>query len=110
MNREQLKFSRQASCSKRRNERGMALILVLMTVLLVSAIGLGILFMADTETSINGNYRDTQVAFFAMRSGLEEARDRMSSKSIAPLTLPASMPGSPNSIGYVINPAGSTPV
>ena len=110
MNRDQLKFSRQASCSKRRNERGMALILVLMTVLLVSAIGLGILFMADTETSINGNYRDTQVAFFAMRSGLEEARDRMSSKSIAPLTLPASMPGSANAIAYVINSAGSTDV
>jgi hypothetical protein len=110
MYRHQLKFDCQASGGTRRNERGMALILVLMTVLLVSAIGMGLLFMADTETSINGNYRDTQSAFFAMRSGLEEARDRMSSKSIAPLTLPASMPGSANSIGYVINPAGSTDV
>jgi Tfp pilus assembly protein PilX len=88
----------------------MALLLVLLTLLLLSAIGLGMMYMSDTETSVNSNYRDTQVAFFAMRAGLEEMRDRMRSNSIAPLTLPAAMPGAPNSILYIINPAGATDV
>ncbi len=96
----------------RRNERGMALLLVLLTLLLLSAIGLGMMYMSDTETLVNSNYRDTQLAFFAMRAGLEETRDRMRSNSIAPLPLPTAMPGPavPNSILYIINPAGATDV
>ena len=90
----------------RRNERGMALILVLLTLLLLAAVGMGILYVSDAETSITGNYRDSQLAFFAMRAGLEEVRDRMRSTSIAPITLPTAMPGTANSILYVINPAG----
>src|SRR5229473_3470562 len=81
-----------------RKERGMALILVLLTLLLLSAIGLGMMYMSDTETAVNSNYRDTQLAFFAMRAGLEEARDRMRTNSIAPLPLPTAMPGAANSI------------
>ena len=92
----------------RRNERGMALALVLLTLLLISAIGLGMMYMSDTETVVNSNYRDTQLAFFAMRAGLEEMRDRMRSNSIAPITLPTTMPGSANSILYIINPAGAS--
>jgi len=88
----------------------MALLLVLLTLLLLTAIGLGMMYMSDTETSVNSNYRDTQLSFFAMRAGLEEMRDRMRSNSIAPLTLPTAMPGAANSIVYVINPAGATDV
>ena len=93
-----------------RNERGMALLLVLLTLLLLSAIGLGMLYMSDTETAVNSNYRDTQLAFFAMRAGLEETRDRMRSNSVAPLPLPTAMPGAANSILYIINQAGATDV
>jgi hypothetical protein len=93
-----------------RNEAGMALIIVLLLLLLVSAIGLGMVFMSNTESSINTNYRDSQLAFFAMRAGLEEARDRM--RADAPtgwgLTLPTAMPGSPNSILYITNPLGTS--
>jgi hypothetical protein len=101
---------RLGSPDVRRNERGMALLLVLLTLLLLTAIGLGMMYMSDTETSVNSNYRDTQLAFFAMRAGLEETRDRMRSNSIAPLTLPTTMPGAANSIVYVINPAGPADV
>jgi hypothetical protein len=104
------KFGSPERPNARRNERGMALLLVLLTLLLLSAIGLGMMYMSDTETSVNSNYRDTQVAFFAMRAGLEEMRDRMRSNSIAPLTLPTTMPGGINSILYIINPAGATDV
>ncbi len=94
-----------------RKERGMALILVLLTLLLLSAIGLGMMYMSDTETAVSSNYRDTQVAFFAMRAGLEEARDRMRTSSAFPLVnpptsnLPATMPGTLASILYIKNPS-----
>src|SRR5712692_10605562 len=99
------KFERRRLCLARRREHGMALILVLLTLFLLSAIGLGLMYMSDTETSVNSNYRDTQLAFFAMRAGLEEARDRMRSNSISPVTLPTTLPGTPNSIVYITNPA-----
>jgi len=88
----------------------MALLLVLLTLLLLTAIGLGMMYMSDTETSVNSNYRDTQLAFFAMRGGLEEMRDRMRSNSINPLALPTALPtpGATNSIVYITNRAGAT--
>ena len=54
----------------RKHERGMALILSLLALLLISAVGLGMIYMSNTESSINGNYKDTQTAFFAMRASL----------------------------------------
>jgi hypothetical protein len=95
---------------RRKRENGMALMIVLLLLLLVSAIGLGLMYMSSTESSINGNYRDSQLAFFAMRSGLEEVRERMRANTASPLTLPVTMPGTPNSILYVINPAGAADV
>ena len=110
----------QKFCSHRRSssrqvqdaERGIALLTVLLVLLLVTAIGFGILFMANTETAVNANYRDTQKGFFAMRAGLEEARDRMRFNSNTPLTLPTTFPtaGTASSIIYITNPAGAADV
>ena len=93
-----------------RRESGMALVVVLLLLLLVSAIGLGMIYMSNTESSINGNYRDSQLAFFSMRAGLEEVRDRMRTNSPWPIVPPAAMPGNANSILYVVNPAGAADV
>lgn len=94
----------------RNKERGIALLIVLMALFLIAAVGMGMIFMANTETSINQNYKDTQLAFFAMRGGLEELRDRMRSNSVTPLTLPTAMPGAANSIVYITNPGASEAV
>ena len=94
----------------RHKERGMALIVALLALLLVTAVGLGMIYMSATEASINTNYKDTQVAFFAMRAGLEEMRDRMRTDSANPITLPSVMPGTANSIYYIINPAAGDTV
>ena len=97
----------------RDKERGIALLIVLMALFLISAIGMGMIFMSNTETSINQNYKDTQLAFFAMRGGLEEMRDRMRSNSVNPIPLPTAMPGSAspaNSIIYITNPGASETV
>src|SRR4029077_1418065 len=74
------------------------------------AVGLGMVYMSTTETTINSNYKDTQSAFFSMRGGLEEMRDRMRSNSPAPITLPTAMPGAANSILYITNPSGGADV
>jgi hypothetical protein len=94
----------------RNRERGMALLIALLALLLVSAIGMGMMYMSSTETSINANYRDTQRAFFAMRAGLEEMRDRMRHNSVSPITLPTVTPtnGVAGSIVYILNPAGAS--
>src|SRR5579864_2347710 len=92
-----------------KHERGMALILSLLALLLISAVGLGLIYMSNTETSINSNYRDTQTAFFAMRAGLEEGHDRLHS-IVSPLPLPTNFPPAAGSIVYITNPAGPADV
>ncbi len=92
----------------RKDERGMALIIALLLLLLISAVGLGMVYMSTTETSINTNYKDTQTAFFAMRAGLEEGRDRLRASSAFPIVLPTNMPPAAGSIVYITNQAGAS--
>jgi len=94
----------------RHKERGVALLIALLALLLISAVGLGMVYMSNTETSINANYKDTQTAFFAMRAGLEEMRDRMRSDATFPIAVPTTMPGTPNSVLYILNPSGGADV
>lgn len=93
----------------RNKERGMALLIALLALFLISAIGLGMMYMSTGETSINANYKDSQTAFFAMRAGLEEARDRLRTNATVPIAgLPTTqLPGTANSILYIINSSGA---
>ena len=97
----------------RRSERGVALIICLFALMLLSGIGLGMMYMADTESSINRNYRDAQQAYFAATAGLQEVRERLMIGSGDPLpspptTLPANGPTS-TGVVYVINWTSSIP-
>ncbi len=92
-----------------RGQQGIALIVCLLALLLLSAIAMGMMYSANMETTINTNYRDSQRAFFGARAGLQEARERMRPKTalgyVAP---PAVMPGTgPGSIVYILNPDAS---
>lgn len=97
-----------ASHSRRpaRTQRGVALITVLLVLLILTAIAFGLMYMANTETLINANFRSVQSAFAASQAGLQEARERlMSSNTGNHLILgPTVLPGAPNSIVYLINP------
>lgn len=92
---------------KHAHERGIALLAALLVLLLISAIGVGMMFMSNMETTVNANYKDTQTAFFSVRAGLEEMRDRMRRNSVSPVTLPVAMPPGANSILYITNPSGA---
>src|SRR5215469_18329228 len=60
-----------------RDERGIALLLTIFGLLLLTAIAAAMMFSSDSETTIAVNYRDKEVANYAALSGLEEARDRI---------------------------------
>jgi Tfp pilus assembly protein PilX len=91
------------------SERGIALVIALLTLLLISAALVGMIIASNTETSISTNFRDEQVAFFAARSGLEEVRDRFRSGAPNNITasLPAALPGTSNGVLYITNPIGN---
>lgn len=60
-----------------KNQRGVALLFSLFTLFLLTAIAFGMVFMTNTETSVDSNYRSDQALYFAAKAGLEEARNRM---------------------------------
>lgn len=54
-----------------RGERGMAIVLALMAMLLLSALGAGLVLTTSTETLITANYRDNSEAMYAADAGIE---------------------------------------
>ena len=58
------------STKQMKSQRGIAMMVALLALLLLAAIGMGLMFMADTENSVNNNYLDSQKAYFAARAGV----------------------------------------
>lgn len=102
---------------KQDQEAGVALILAIFALLLLSAIALAMVFSSNTETSISVNYRDKHSAIYGALAGLQEARDRIhpftgdlgagtnlsaGGLKIVPTALPST--AAPNVL-YLINPA-----
>lgn len=92
-------------------ERGVALIVCLFALLLLTALGLGLIYMADTETEINSNFRDSQRAYFAAEAGLQSVRERLMPTSATAIAPPPVLPAtsSPNGVIYVLNYTSSVP-
>jgi hypothetical protein len=61
----------------RRREQGFSLIVALLALMLLSAVAVGMMFMASTETTVSSNFKSEETAYFAARAGVEEVRDRM---------------------------------
>jgi Tfp pilus assembly protein PilX len=100
--------------TKRRNEQGMALLLALFTLLLLSGIGLCMILASTTETRIDANYGGSLRSYYAARSGLEEVRDRINLPTTSQISLATLLPqdiaGNMNGftgVLYVLNPTGS---
>ena len=91
-----------------RQERGIALLTALFALLLISGIAFGMMYMANTETAINYNYRDLQKAEYAAFAGLQEVRARLTSGVTNQITaLPTALPSTTAGIVYLRNPRGS---
>jgi hypothetical protein len=59
----------------RSDERGMALIVALMAMALMSALGMALMLMSQTETMISANYRDSMEGQYAADAGIERVMD-----------------------------------
>src|SRR5512146_2068107 len=94
-----------------RKQRGVALLIVIFALLLVSGIAIAMLGNSNTETAINQNYRETQQAYFAAQGGISEALDRLKLGQAGltnGITAPADMPyaSGANTI-YIVNKKSS---
>src|SRR5262252_5857339 len=95
-----------------RHQRGIAMLVALLALLLLAAIGMGLMFMADTENSVNNNYRDSQKAYFAARAGAEQTRlllfanPNLKAKALG---MDGTMPSAASQAGmfYLTNPTGA---
>ena len=89
----------------KKREEGIALLTALLALMVLSAIGAGLVFMTNTETMVNYNYRSQQVAYFAAKAGMEEARDRMKTTNGNTINglLPTSAPATNGGVLYILN-------
>ncbi len=91
-------------------ERGVALVMALLVLLLLTAVGMGMILMSNTETNISANFKDEQTAYFAAKAGIEEVRHRLRAGATDSVNLPTTLgnnvPGGATGPGvlYVTNP------
>jgi hypothetical protein len=86
-------------------ERGIALLITMFALLIISALALGLLISTSTESILAGNYRVSAQSYYAAYAGLEEARGRLWPNhpnkfgAFIPNPLPV------GTVRYVLNPA-----
>src|SRR5215831_18837183 len=87
-----------------RQDRGFALLVAVFALLLLSVIGLGMMYGTNMESAINKNYRDKQSTMYSALAGLQEARDRLQPATLT-ITPPAVLPSlTATGVIYLINP------
>ena len=59
------------------SEAGVALLIAIFTLMLVSVVAISLIVAAGMESSLSGNYRSATSGYYAAKSGLEEARGRL---------------------------------
>jgi len=91
----------------RHSESGIALLIAIFVLLLITAIGAGMIMLTNTEINTSANFRDEQTALFASKAGIEEVRDRFRSGANNSLSgsLPTVLLGAGNGALYILNPS-----
>ena len=67
--------------TRRRSERGIALLIAIFVLLLISVVAIALLVSSGTETALGTNYRASSTVYYAALAGLEEARGRLLPKN-----------------------------
>jgi hypothetical protein len=65
----------------KRNEEGIALLISIFILLLISVVAIALIVSSGTESSLAGNYRSSTSVYYAALAGLEEARGRLLTKN-----------------------------
>jgi hypothetical protein len=91
----------------RHSESGIALLIAIFVLLLITAIGAGMIMLTNTEINTSANFRDEQTAWFASKAGIEEVRDRLRTAATNSLSgsLPTVLLGQNNGALYILNPS-----
>ncbi len=101
----------------RRSEKGVALLISIFILLLISVVAIALVVSSGTETALAGNYRSATGVYYASLAGLEEVRGRLrpqdpnSFKNTAPATF-LHLPGNTlamDEVRYVLNPGPTDP-
>jgi hypothetical protein len=92
------------------SEAGVALLIAMFVLLLISAVAISMIVASSRESELNGNYRSSSTAYYASVSGLEEARGRLLPRNINYFnnTVAGFIPAGTMTVGqvrYVLNPA-----
>jgi hypothetical protein len=83
---------------RRRSEEGIALLIAIFVLLLISVVAIALLVSSSTETALGANYRSSSTVYYAALAGLEEARGRL-------------LPKNPNYFGAsIISPSTTFPL
>lgn len=106
-----------SSCPSPRGntQRGVALLIAIFSLVLISAVAISLIVMSGTESAINANYRRSTTAFYAAQAGLEEARERLLVNAPDTVRANPAFPNAnpPNVITgqalYILNPAPGDP-
>src|SRR4029077_15840296 len=100
--------------STKRTEAGVAMLIAIFALLLISVIAIALIVSSGTETALAKNYRTSTSAYYAGLAGLEEGRGRLLWRNANYLnnTIPGFIPASGNAsmnlsqVLYIRNPAG----
>jgi hypothetical protein len=77
--------------TRRRSQDGIALLIAIFVLLLISVVAIALLVSSGTETALGANYRTSSSVYYAALAGLEEARGRL-------------LPRNPNYFGISVVP------
>jgi len=98
--------------SRRKQEAGVALLLSIFVLLVISVVAVSMIVASGTESSLAGNYKASTNVYYASMAGLEEGRGRMLAKNpnffnkTVANFLPASgTPLAAAQVRYILNPA-----
>jgi Tfp pilus assembly protein PilX len=86
-------FKPQPTNFTRHEEAGVALVIAVIGLLLLTAVAAGMILYSNGDINVDANYRDQQVGLFAAKAGLEEARDRILASNANLITPPCLLPG-----------------
>ncbi len=98
---------------RKRSEEGIALLIAIFILLLVSALGVSLMISSGTESSLANNYRSSAMVYYAALAGLEEGRGRLLPSNpdyLAAACVPTSGPMTLGNVCYITNPASGETV
>jgi hypothetical protein len=103
--------------SSKKQEAGVALLLSIFVLLVISVVAISMIVASGTESSLAGNYRTSTSAYYAALAGLEEGRGRMLAKSpnffnnTVANFIPSTVPQlGLHDVRYILNPASGETV